>query len=67
MSGQERRYTPAQCDKIVERGIVLTSEAWKLLRGDIQANCQYAQCKQIQGAADGLFLSIDKALNVTIP
>lgn len=67
MSGAEKRYDQKTCDKIIERGIILTSEAWKLLRGDIQTNCQYAQCKQIQGAADGLFLSIDRALNQTIP
>lgn len=62
MSGAEKRYSADECDKIISKAIFLTSESWKLLRGDIQSNCQYSQCKQIQGAADGLFLTIDKAL-----
>jgi len=40
----------------------MTSESWKMLKRDIQKNCQYDQCKQISGAADGLFLAIDRAL-----
>ncbi len=64
MSGTERRYSPAECDRIIDRGLFLTSERWKMLRGDIQSNCFNAQCKQISGAADGLFLAIDKALQV---
>lgn len=67
MSGTEKRYSPEECDKIVAQGIILTSEAWKLLRGDIQTNCQYSECKQIRGAADGLFLSLDQALDITLP
>lgn len=62
VSGKERRYPVEECEKIKERAILLTSEAWKLIRGDIQANCQLASCKQIEGAADGLFLAIDRAL-----
>ena len=62
LSWQEKVYSPEQCDRIVERGIILTSEAWKMLRGDIQKNCQTSQCKQLTGAADGLFLAIDQAL-----
>lgn len=64
MSGAEKRYSPEECDKIISKAIFLTSESWKLLRGDIQSNCQYAQCEQIQGAADGLFLTVDKALQM---
>lgn len=63
MSGQERRYSVAECERVKERAILLTSEAWKMIKGDIQTNCQFAQCRQIEGAADGLFLSIDRALN----
>lgn len=65
MSGAEKRYPADQCDKIISKSIFLTSESWKLLKGDIQSNCQNAQCKQINGAADGLFLTIDKALQIT--
>jgi hypothetical protein len=63
MSGAERRIPAAECERIKERAILLTSEAWKLIKGDIQTNCQFAECKQIEGAADGLFLSIDRALD----
>jgi len=62
MSGSEKRYPAIDCDEIMKRSIFLTSESWKLLKGDIQSNCQTAKCKQIEGAADGLFLMIDKAL-----
>jgi len=62
ISGEEKRYEVEECDKIVSRGIILTSEAWKTLRRDIQNNCHLRSCKQIRGAADGLFLSIDRAL-----
>ena len=67
LSWQEKTYPKEECDRIVARSIILTSEAWKMLRGDIQANCQTSKCKQLTGAADGLFLAIDKALDTTIP
>lgn len=62
VSGDEKRYDEKTCDAMIARGIVLTSAAWKLIRGDIQSNCQVAECTQIQGAADGLFLTVDKVL-----
>lgn len=62
MSWQEKFYPPAECDRIAARSIILTSEAWKMLKTDIQSNCQTAKCKQLTGAADGLFLAIDQAL-----
>ncbi len=62
ISGRETRRPPAECEKIKERAILLTSEAWKMIKGDIETNCQYAECTQIKGAADGLFLAIDQAL-----
>lgn len=61
MSGKETRYPKEQCDEIVKRAIYLTSANWKLVRGDIQTNCQYQECGQITGAGDALFLAIDKA------
>lgn len=63
MSWEERTYSEDQCDKIIARGIILTSDAWKMIRTDIQKNCQTAQCKQLTGAADGLFIAIDEALH----
>lgn len=65
MSGREVRYSQADCEKKIQRSVHLSSEAWKLVRSDIQANCQLANCAQIQGAADGLFLSLDQALQKT--
>ena len=64
MSGKETEYSEALCDQMVSRAILLTSENWRILRGDIQTNCQYAECTQISGAADSLFLAIDKALQL---
>lgn len=62
LSWEEAIYPPEQCEKIKEISIILTSEAWKMLRGDIQSNCQTSKCKQLTGAADGLFIAIDEAL-----
>lgn len=62
LSGEEKRYDVETCDKMVARSVMFTSESWKLLRGDIQRNCQMNQCDQIRGAADGLFLTIDQVL-----
>lgn len=63
LSGRERLYPPEECEKIKARGIIITSETWKLLRGDIQINCQLAKCKQLQGAGDQLFFIINDAAN----
>jgi hypothetical protein len=62
MSGKETRYPKETCQEIVKRAVFLTSANWKLLKEDIQANCQFDQCAQIAGAADGLFLAVDQAL-----
>jgi hypothetical protein len=62
LSREERRYLPATCEKIKQRAILLTSEAWKLIKTDIQLNCQSAKCSQLSTVADGLFLSLDEAL-----
>lgn len=64
MSKQSRRYSEEECDKIVARGIILTSETWRLMRADLKANCQNAKCRQLEGAADDLFIALDKALQV---
>ena len=62
LSHKEVRLAKPQCDELVKRAIFLDSENYKLLRSSIQKNCQHFQCKQIVGAFDGLFLSIDQAL-----
>ena len=66
MSGKETRYPAYECKEMVKRAVILTSANWKLLKTDIQTNCQMNECTQITGAADGLFLAIDKALQ-TVP
>lgn len=62
LSGKEVLYTAEACKKIQQRAVLLTPETWAVLRGDIQRNCQYAQCKQITGAVDEMFLNLDRAL-----
>lgn len=65
MSGREERI-PANDPKCIDqkaRSIRLDSENWKILRRDIQNNCQAAKCTQIKGLLDDLFLTIDDALN----
>lgn len=65
MSHREERL-PAdhpECIRRKARSIRLDSENWKILRRDIQNNCQAAKCTQIKGLLDDLFLSIDDALN----
>lgn len=61
LSWEEKLYPAAECDRMAERSIILTSTAWKMLKTDIQKNCQFSKCKQLTGAADGLFLAIDQA------
>lgn len=62
LSHQKTRIPKTQCDEIKKRGVVLTSDDWQKQRFSIQKNCQMAQCKQLIGAFDELFLTIDKAL-----
>lgn len=62
LSGREVIYSAEQCRKIQQRAVLLTPETWAVLRADIQTNCQYAQCKQITGAVDEMFLNLDRAL-----
>jgi len=62
ISGKETRLPHAQCDEVIKRSVFLDSANWKLLRETIQRNCQQYQCQQIVGAFDGLFISIDQAL-----
>lgn len=56
------RIPKAQCEEIKKRAIFITSEDWKKQRISIQKNCQHLKCKQLIGAFDELFLTIDKAL-----
>lgn len=62
LSKREVSYPAPKCEEIKKRSILLTSETWKILRLDVQRNCQLAQCKQITGAVDEMFLALDQAL-----
>lgn len=60
LTRKKTRYPKEQCDDIKRRGIILTSEDWKKQRISIQQNCQMLECKQLMGAFDELFFTIDK-------
>lgn len=62
LSQKKTRYPKLKCDDIKRRGIVITSEDWKKQKVSIQKNCQLAQCKQLVGVFDNLFLVIDQGL-----
>lgn len=57
------RIPAEQCEHIRQRAIFITSEDWKKQRISIQKNCQFKECKQLVGAFDDLFLTIDGALD----
>lgn len=61
---QETRTPAPQCQAMVSRAVFLTSADWKILRADIQTNCQFAQCRQLVGQFDQLFLTIDQDLDL---
>lgn len=61
---KELRTPAAQCKAKVKRALFITSDNYKLLRKSIQDNCQMAQCKQLVGQFDQLFITIDKDLNL---
>lgn len=62
ISGKEERLPRLQCIEKRKRSVFLDSANYKLLKETIQRNCQQFQCTQIIGAFDGLFISIDQAL-----
>ena len=64
VSGKETRL-PAdskECQEKKLKSVWLDYESYKMLKKDILTNCQQAKCKQITGAFDTLFLTIDSAL-----
>lgn len=66
MSGAEDRFAAdsQKCKDLKQKGIILDSENYLILRRDILKNCQFYQCKQIVGAFDDLFLTIDRAVRL---
>ncbi len=63
MTQEVHEYPPQECERIKKRSMILTSDAWKIIRTDIETNCAFAQCVQLTGKMDSLFLEIDKGLN----
>lgn len=56
--------TPAHIWKEkIKRGIILFSDDWAKLKKTLLKNCLSNQCKSTVGALDGLFYTIDDALN----
>lgn len=64
VSGKETRL-PADSKECIDkkrRSVWIDSENYLILRKDILKNCQYARCKEITGAFDSIFLSLDSAI-----
>lgn len=59
------RIPKKECDELKKRGVFFTSDDYQKQRFSIQKNCQFAQCKQLIGVFDELFLSIDNAIKMT--
>jgi len=62
ISREEHRIPAAQCAEMMKRSVFMDSENWKKVKKSFLKNCQKFQCKQIAGAFDELFLTIDEAL-----
>lgn len=67
LSHKKTRYPKDQCEEIKKRAIIITSEDWKKQKISIKKNCQHAECTQLVGAFDELFLTIDEALKKVPP
>lgn len=63
MTKEVHEYLPQECDRIKKRSMILTSDAWRVIRTDIQTNCASSQCLQLTGKLDSIFLEIDQGLN----
>ena len=65
VTGKEQRI-PADDKTCIDRkarSVWIDAENYKMLRADIQRNCQLTKCKQLTGAFDELFLKLDSALD----
>lgn len=58
---ETREVDPVDCAAIKKRSLILTPEAWRVIRTDIQNNCAMDQCVQLRGKVDAIFLALDKA------
>lgn len=64
LSRKERRLKAEskECQDLKLRSVWIDFDSYKIMRRDIQVNCQLNQCKQITGAFDDLFFKIDSAI-----
>lgn len=64
VSGKETRLPSdsKECQEKKLKSVWIDYENYKKLRTDILRNCQMAKCKEITGAFDDLFLTLDEVL-----
>lgn len=64
VSGIETRlpHDSIECKNKKLKSVWIDYENYKKLRSDILRNCQMAKCKEITGAFDELFLTLDEVL-----
>lgn len=63
MTREVHEVDSVECERIKKRSLILTSDAWRVIRTDIQNNCAADQCVELTGKMDSIFLEIDKGLN----
>lgn len=67
LSQEEKRIPKAECDEILKTSVIIPFEEYQKQRFVTQKNCQMAKCKQLVGAFDNLFLTIDAGLKKLSP
>lgn len=67
VSSEEGRVPKEEWALMRKRGIIILPEDWAILRKTIIKNCLTMECKQAVGTFDGLFYSIDGALEKINP
>lgn len=61
VTGKTDEYDEPTCIKMKQRGLIILSEDWKIIRKILQMNCQFEACTQLRGRFDGLFMVLDDA------
>lgn len=64
LSGKMERIPAEEWEKMKLRGLIIMPEEYAKLKKSVLKNCQMHQCKQITGALDDLFLTIDNAVRI---
>lgn len=68
VSGKEQRWAANDpvCIRKKARSIYLDYENYKILRRDIETNCQWEECTQIKGALDNLFFKLIRVFSLSL-